>query len=693
MAKILKKPIVFLVFLCMLFTMTPMAVFATEEEMTSKAGETLDGQPAISEVQKNKPTTLTIYYVDKDTVGYKMDIKFVEHEKDYDGEKDGKQVYQGYVLTFEDYFFIGKDTIYYDVTDFVPEWIWDTNGDLWKLFDDGCWDKIVAVKKGKANESTFTYKRVKLPPPPKPTPGSITIKKEVIGDPDTAAVFTFKVTGPGAYVNTVTITGEGSTTISGLAPGTYTITEVDVPSDYTANTPPQSKEVLSGKTAEVTFTNTYKEDQNPPDPPAPTPGGITITKVIQGDPDTAAVFTFKVTGPGAYTTSVAITGEGSTNISDLAPGTYTITEVDVPADYTPSPPFQIAVVSPGGTNVVTFINDYNPEYIPDTPLAYVNKSVALYDGVNMPGEDDYTNNLTLTQLGKKVLYRIQLLCDSLWIYSEKIAGLFDIYRIGSDEKDITDDLLVMTPDGLKKAYENVSGYPGYLQLSNEVPLTFYYIDELSENGTYTNTAYVYEQIYYARAQVSYDEYPEPIASASAIVTVNYNPPDPEPDDDDNDNNNNNDRDRNRDRDSTVYYNVTYNANYPPGFEASGTVPTDAKNYTYNSVVTVKGNTGDMKVADHIFKSWNTKADGTGITYLPGDTFRITSDITLYAQWELAKATTLMMQAVPAPAALALDDLDDVPKTGTAAPLMPMLFLGLSSLAAICILGRKTRGSD
>lgn len=34
-----------------------------------------------------------------------------------------------------------------------------------------------------------------------------------------------------------------------------------------------------------------------------------------------------------------------------------------------------------------------------------------------------------------------------------------------------------------------------------------------------------------------------------------------------------------------------------------------------------------------FTGWNTHADGTGTTYSPGDTFQLTSAITLYAQWE------------------------------------------------------------
>lgn len=36
---------------------------------------------------------------------------------------------------------------------------------------------------------------------------------------------------------------------------------------------------------------------------------------------------------------------------------------------------------------------------------------------------------------------------------------------------------------------------------------------------------------------------------------------------------------------------------------------------------------------YTFQTWNTKADGTGNTYRPGDSITLTGDITLYAQWE------------------------------------------------------------
>ena len=40
---------------------------------------------------------------------------------------------------------------------------------------------------------------------------------------------------------------------------------------------------------------------------------------------------------------------------------------------------------------------------------------------------------------------------------------------------------------------------------------------------------------------------------------------------------------------------------------------------------------------YTFQTWNTKADGTGNTYRPGDSITLTGDITLYAQWKADKA--------------------------------------------------------
>ena len=77
------------------------------------------------------------------------------------------------------------------------------------------------------------------------------------------------------------------------------------------------------------------------------------------------------------------------------------------------------------------------------------------------------------------------------------------------------------------------------------------------------------------------------------------------------------------------WNVFYNAN-----GGTGTV-TDSTGYPHDSQVTVKPN--GFTYAGHEFVSWNTAADGSGTTYMPGDTFTITAHTTLYAQWEELQA--------------------------------------------------------
>ena len=66
---------------------------------------------------------------------------------------------------------------------------------------------------------------------------------------------------------------------------------------------------------------------------------------------------------------------------------------------------------------------------------------------------------------------------------------------------------------------------------------------------------------------------------------------------------------------------------------SGTAPTDGSTpYTSGSTVTVLGNTGSMTKTSSVFSGWNTKADGTGTSYSPGETFTITSPVMLFAEW-------------------------------------------------------------
>ena len=90
--------------------------------------------------------------------------------------------------------------------------------------------------------------------------------------------------------------------------------------------------------------------------------------------------------------------------------------------------------------------------------------------------------------------------------------------------------------------------------------------------------------------------------------------------------------------------TTYKVTYAPNGATSGTVPTDATNYTSGATVTVKSNSGTLAKTGYTFGGWNTKADGTGTNYTAGSgTFKITGNTTLYAKWNLAAKYTVTLK--------------------------------------------------
>ncbi len=77
------------------------------------------------------------------------------------------------------------------------------------------------------------------------------------------------------------------------------------------------------------------------------------------------------------------------------------------------------------------------------------------------------------------------------------------------------------------------------------------------------------------------------------------------------------------------YTVTYDGNGSDG----GAPPSDANSpYIEGASVTVIGNTGNLTRSNHSFAGWNTASDGSGASYVAGNMFTISSDITLFAQW-------------------------------------------------------------
>jgi uncharacterized delta-60 repeat protein/uncharacterized repeat protein (TIGR02543 family) len=81
--------------------------------------------------------------------------------------------------------------------------------------------------------------------------------------------------------------------------------------------------------------------------------------------------------------------------------------------------------------------------------------------------------------------------------------------------------------------------------------------------------------------------------------------------------------------TALTYVVTYDANNAD----TGSVPVDSTNYESGRSVTVMGNTGNLRRVGYSFSGWNTKADGSGINCLPGQSFFIGGEnVVLYARW-------------------------------------------------------------
>jgi uncharacterized repeat protein (TIGR02543 family) len=89
--------------------------------------------------------------------------------------------------------------------------------------------------------------------------------------------------------------------------------------------------------------------------------------------------------------------------------------------------------------------------------------------------------------------------------------------------------------------------------------------------------------------------------------------------------------------------VSYTVTYLGSGNDTGSVPVDASHYAAAVSVTVMGNSGSLTRVGFSFVGWCSQAviagnNCGGVTYLPGDTFTITSDKNLYAIWTSVAAT-------------------------------------------------------
>lgn len=106
------------------------------------------------------------------------------------------------------------------------------------------------------------------------------------------------------------------------------------------------------------------------------------------------------------------------------------------------------------------------------------------------------------------------------------------------------------------------------------------------------------------------------------------------------------------------YTVTYNNNPPAGRTVRGTLTDEKSPYAAGSQVTVLGildSTGRsiISLQDYTFTGWNTRADGAGDSYQPGDRITPEGNVVLYAQWmETINITGVSVR----PASITLNEL-------------------------------------
>jgi uncharacterized repeat protein (TIGR02543 family) len=80
-------------------------------------------------------------------------------------------------------------------------------------------------------------------------------------------------------------------------------------------------------------------------------------------------------------------------------------------------------------------------------------------------------------------------------------------------------------------------------------------------------------------------------------------------------------------------NTPYTVTYLGNDNSGGSVPIDTTKYVQGQTVIVLDNTGNLVKTGYTFSGWNTVPDGSGIPYLPAQTFTMgMGNVLLYAQW-------------------------------------------------------------
>jgi formylglycine-generating enzyme required for sulfatase activity len=206
---------------------------------------------------------------------------------------------------------------------------------------------------------------------PPPT-GTITISPQPSG-----INAPWSITGPDEYSNS----GTGSSTLSSMTAGSYTLTWGAV-SGYTTPSPATQAQTLTAQ-GSLTFSGTYTAQT----------GTITISPQPSG-----INAPWSITGPDEYSNS----GTGSSTLSSMTAGSYTLTWGAVAVYTTPSPATVTQTLMASGT--LTFAGVYFVDYV--NSFVYIAPGTLMPDRFTMgspsdePGRDSWEgpqHQVTLTQ--------------------------------------------------------------------------------------------------------------------------------------------------------------------------------------------------------------------------------------------------------------------------------------------------------
>lgn len=263
-------------------------------------------------------------------------------------------------------------------------------------FNGAGWDdalyvqEVQSVSKVDGTAGTVTFYNMKLV-----DKGSLKVSKSVTGTAAasyTGGSYSFEVKdASGETVATFSLANGQSTEII-VPAGNYTVietgAEVDGTDTLTVSANGDEIDVSGGTystdvtvpkagTASVAFVNNYDSYV---EPPAPTTGSLTITKVFAGDEvDVPENMGFTVTGEGyAETVAYSEFANGAYTIEDLAPGSYTVAESGADVDgYTLEVTGDVsAEVTAGATAGITVVNTYTEE-LPPSPSAPVTGNLTI----------------------------------------------------------------------------------------------------------------------------------------------------------------------------------------------------------------------------------------------------------------------------------------------------------------------------